>query len=227
MEFELPQHVVVEGPIGVGKTTLAVALADRLQGRLLLEQFEENPFLPLFYEDQERYALQTELSFLISRFRQQEAFVQGELFQKHTVSDYLFTKCALFASLTLESHELKLFEEVYSVLVARLPQPDLVIHLHAPIDVLMARISSRGRNYESEIKEDYLEQLSQLYHREFASARPYPVISLDTTNIDFREEDNIDRLLHLLASQHHGRITSETFMEAPTTSLLLQERAFA
>ena len=144
MEFELPQHIVVEGPIGVGKTTLAVALADRLDGRLLLEQFEENPFLPLFYEDQERYALQTELSFLISRFHQQESFVQGELFQKHTVSDYLFTKCALFASLTLESHELRLFEEVYSVLVASLPQPDLVINLQAPLDVLMSRISSRG-----------------------------------------------------------------------------------
>ena len=103
MDFVLPRNIVVEGPIGVGKTTLAEALAERLQGRLVLEQFAQNPFLPLFYRDPERYALQTELSFLINRFHQQEQYLQEELFFKHTISDYLFSKCALFASLTLNS----------------------------------------------------------------------------------------------------------------------------
>ncbi len=223
MEFELPQHIVVEGPIGVGKTTLAEALAERLNGRLLLERFEENPFLPLFYQDSERYALQTELSFLVSRYRQQEQFLQGELFFSHTISDYLFTKCALFASLTLQDHELDLFEEVYSVLETKLPSPDLVIHLQAPLEILLSRITSRGRSYEQEMQAEYLEQLSHLYHQEFSRPRDYPVIMLDTTGIDFRQPENIDRLLNLLASQEDGRIEYERFMDAPTTSLLLQE----
>lgn len=227
MEFELPRHIVVEGPIGVGKTTLAEALSRRLEGRLLLEQFEENPFLPLFYRDAERYALQTELSFLISRFRQQEQFLQGELFHRHTISDYLFSKCALFASLTLESHELKLFEEVYSVLETKLPPPDLVVHLHAPTEVLLTRISERGRSYEREIQSDYLEQLSQLYHQELARPRDFPVLSIDTTNVDFRESENIERMLHLILSQEAGRIDAERFFQAPTTSLLLHELSLA
>lgn len=222
-EFGLPRHVVIEGPIGVGKTTLAEALADRLEARLLLEKFEENPFLSLFYREPERYALQTELSFLVSRYRQQEQYLQGELFQRYTISDYLFSKCALFASLTLESHELQLFEDVYRVLNQKLPEPDLVVFLYAPVEVLLTRISERGRSYEQHIQPDYLEQLCHLYRQEFSRSRKYPVMTLDTTSIDFREPENIDRILHLMVSSQSGRIETERFMRAPTTSLLFGE----
>ena len=128
----------------------------------------------------------------------------------------------MFASLTLQDHELDLFEEVYSVLQTKLPPPDLVIHLQAPVDVLTKRIASRGRSYEQEIQSEYLEQLSQLYHQEFSRPRDYQVIMLDTTGIDFRKPENIDRLLNLMVSQEDGRIEHERFMDAPTTSLMLQ-----
>jgi deoxyadenosine/deoxycytidine kinase len=213
MEFQLPRNIVVEGPIGVGKTTLAESLAKRLNARLLLEKFEDNPFLPLFYKDPERYALQTELSFLISRFHQQESYRQEELFSTHTLSDYLFSKCALFASLTLGGRELQLFEEVYRVLERSIPHPDLVIHLQAPVNVLLQRIQHRGRAYEKEISADYLEQLCNLYYREFSSQTLYPVISLDTTAIDFRKSEHIDRLMMLIESRQRGWIKPEQFLE--------------
>lgn len=217
MEFHLPRHIVVEGPIGVGKTTLAESLAARLNGRLLLEQFEENPFLALFYKDAKRYALQTELSFLISRFHQQESFLQGELFKKHTIGDYLFSKCALFASLTLTNEELDLFEEVYSVLQRSVPEPDLVIYLHAPVNVLMQRIASRGRTYEREIEPDYLEGLCELYYQEFSGDRPYGILSIDTTKIDFRVPENIDRLFNIINSNFRGHVQPEEFLNIPVS----------
>ena len=215
MEFHLLRNIIVEGPIGVGKTTLAEGLATRLKGRILLEQFEENPFLPLFYTDAKRYALQTELSFLVSRFHQQEQYLQGELFYQHTVSDYLFSKCALFASLTLGKEELNLFEEVYNVLQRSVPVPDLVINLQAPVSVLMRRIACRGRVYEREIQAEYLEDLCRLYSREFSGDKPYKILSIDTTQIDFRIPENIDRLISLLSSNQLDLIRPEAFLSVP------------
>ncbi len=198
---EFPQIIAVEGPIGVGKTTLARALAEQLNARLILEKFDENPFLPLFYRNPERYALQTELSFLINRFSQQEKFKQVDLFAPYTVSDYLFDKSALFASLTLSDHELQLFKEVYSILRRHLPQPDLVIYLHAPVEVLLNRISLRGRSYERNIKREYLEQLCEIYHKEFSLPHDFPVVAIDTTEIDFRKTENVKSLLEIIKSE--------------------------
>lgn len=212
MPSPLPRYIVVEGPIGVGKTTLAEGLAKRLNGRLLLEQFEENPFLQKFYEDKERFAFQTELFFLLSRHRQQEAFIQEELFTQHTISDYYFEKCRMFANITLDDHELSMFDETYQILSRNIPRPDLVVHLLAPIDVLLERIASRGRSYETEMSPEYLEQLCAIYHQEFSRNVSFPVIHLDTTHIDFRDPENIMRLMHLIQQEEYGRIDPQAFL---------------
>lgn len=217
MDERIPRYIAVEGPIGVGKTTLVEALAQRLQARVLLEQFEENPFLPLFYRDQQRYALQTEMFFLLGRFRQQEEFLQSDLFQQYTVSDYIFPKCRLFATITLDNHELTLFDQFYHILERDIPAPDLVIHLHAPVETLLARIQQRGRSYESEIDPGYLEQVSQLYVQEFARPQSLPSLSIDTTDIDFRKASHVDRLLALIGEGRTGRISPEEFQHPKTS----------
>ena len=128
-------YIIVEGPIGVGKTTLVQRLAERLPCRSVYEVFEENPFLASFYQDRSRYAFQTEMFFLLSRFRQQEAFAQAELFQPYAISDYLFEKSRLFARETLPKYELGLFDDIFKVLCRTVPRPDLVVYLHAPLPV--------------------------------------------------------------------------------------------
>ena len=189
-----PSYIVVEGPIGVGKTTLVHALATRLHARTVYEVFEENPFLARFYEDPERYALPTEVFFLLSRFQQQERFAQEPLLQPLTVSDYLFQKCRLFASLTLRGSEFDLFTQMYDILERQVPRPDLVIHLHAPVDVLLGRIAQRGRDYEAGIGADYLEALCAGYRSTFASC-DLPRLDIDTSERDLRRDEEIDLLL--------------------------------
>src|SRR5690606_12825102 len=125
---EMPRYIIIEGPVGVGKTTLVNRLAERFHARTVLEIFEENPFLANFYKDRSRYAFQTEMFFLLSRYRQQEEFAQADLFSRLSISDYLFVKCRLFASLTLSDHELTLYDRMYSILSAQIPVPDVVIH---------------------------------------------------------------------------------------------------
>lgn len=208
----IPQYIVVEGPIGVGKTTLVDGLTERLDGRIMLEEFEENPFLSLFYQERDRFAFQTELFFLLSRFRQQEAFLQAELFRRHTVSDYFFFKCRLFATLTLSEHELLLFDQLYKILCRSLPQPDLVLYLHAPLSVLLERIAERGRSYEQDMDPEYLGQLCELYNQEFfRQQQQFPVISVDTTCVDFRIPQNVDALVELIRQGARGRIEASAF----------------
>ncbi|HEX8825267.1 MAG TPA: deoxynucleoside kinase, partial [Archangium sp.] len=142
------RYIVVEGPIGVGKTSLSNILAERFGARRIFERFEENPFLANFYEDRQKYAFQTQLFFLLSRFRQQEELVQQDLFNSVTVSDYLFAKDRIFACLTLDSHELALYDRVFEALSPRVNRPDLVIFLKARLDVLLYRIKKRGREFE-------------------------------------------------------------------------------
>ncbi len=207
-----PRYVVVEGPIGVGKTTLVEQLRSHLGARVILEQFEENPFLADFYRDRARYAFQTELYFLLSRFRQQEAFQQEDLFHQHTVSDYFFHKCRLFASINLSDHELALFDHIYQILRRSIPQPDLVIHLHAPVDILSQRILQRDRSYEREMDLAYLEQLSQLYTQELSHAHDIPVISLDTSFVDFRRPENVQILMEEIQAGKRGRLEVRGFL---------------
>ncbi len=176
--------IVIEGPIGVGKTSLSRLLADELDARLVLEVVEENPFLPAFYRDPAHHAFQTQAFFLLSRFRQQQALNQDALFHAHTVSDYLFDKDFLFASLNLEGDEWALYRELYQQLRPRLPSPDLVVYLRARPELLLERIARRGRSFETPIEAEYLRRIGEGYDRMFSHA-PYPVHVVEAEELDF------------------------------------------
>ncbi|NQW62597.1 MAG: deoxynucleoside kinase [Deltaproteobacteria bacterium] len=212
---QLPRFMVAEGVIGVGKTTLIEALSSRLDARTVFEVFEENPFLRDFYQDQARYALSTEMFFLLSRFNQQELFAQEDLLQRHSVSDYLFEKCRLFAGLTLASDEFALFSRVYEILARQVPKPDLVLYLTAPVDVLMERIAARGRDYERSITADYLAELDLRYRSYFASYTDAPVLIVDTTRIDFRDAAQLEQLMARMATGQGGELDADSLGQLP------------
>lgn len=198
--------IVIEGPIGVGKTSLARILAERLSARLLLEVVEENPFLARFYEDKERYAFQTEAFFLLSRFKQHAELSQTHLFQRHTVADYLFDKTYLFASLNLSGDEFELYRTLFDQLRTRLPDPDLTVYLRAEPELLLRRIAKRGRQFESEMSADYLRRIGGAYDEYFGTA-PFPVEVVDAAGLDFVEvEKDREELLERLL----GRLTAVT-----------------
>jgi deoxyadenosine/deoxycytidine kinase len=181
------RYVVIEGCIGVGKTTLTHLLSERLGARVVLEQFEENPFLPEFYEDQKAHAFKTQMFFLLSRFKQQEELHQQELFESRVVSDYLFAKDRIFAELTLSDSELALYEQVFDALQSKVPTPDLIVYLHAPINVILQRIQQRGRSYEQNMDPDYLDRLSAAYERFFGRYEASPTLIVDTQDLNFPE----------------------------------------
>jgi len=186
-----PRYIVVEGPIGVGKTSLVERLAERLSGRTLLETADDNPFLADFYKDRRRSAFQAQLWFLLSRFRQQQELAQGELFGQTLVADYLFAKDKIFAYLNLEDHELALYERVHALLEVRVPTPDLVIFLQANTETLLRRIHVRGKSYERELERKYLESLNTAYTHFFFHYEASPLLVVNTSDIDFvkRPED--------------------------------------
>jgi deoxyadenosine/deoxycytidine kinase len=186
-----PRYIVVEGPIGVGKTSLVDLLAERLDARKLMEVADDNPFLPEFYKDSRRYAFQTQLWFLLNRFRQQQELAQSDLFRQTLITDYLFAKDKIFAYLTLEDHELALYERVHGLLQGRVPTPDLVILLQANTEELVRRIAVRGKRYEREISRKYLEDLNAAYTHFFFHYSASPLLVVNTSDIDFvnRRED--------------------------------------
>lgn len=180
-----PRYLVVEGPIGVGKTSLVSRLADELGGRAVLEETENNPFLFRFYRDRRRWAFQTQLFFLLSRYRQQEDLAQQDLFSSATIADAFLPKDRIFASLNLSPDELVLYDQVYGLLRPRLPKPDLVIYLHAETDVLMQRVRQRGRDYEKDLTWEYLHDLNRAYNEFFFAYTETPLLVIQTTDIDF------------------------------------------
>lgn len=191
-----PNYIVVEGPIGVGKTTLVNRIADLYEVHTLFEVFEENPFLSKFYKDKDEYAFQTEMFFLLNRYRQQKEFAQRDLFANFSVSDYLFVKCRLFASLTLSDDELALYDRMYNILTHRVPDPDIVVHLRAPVSTLWKRIQERGRPYEQDMDRTYLERLRALYLNFFRYYDDAPVLEVDTSEVDFtRDEEAVYNLM--------------------------------
>lgn len=179
------RYIVVEGPIGVGKTSLSNLLAERFQARRILEVVEENPFLSSFYTDRHKYAFQTQIFFLLSRFRQQQELFQQDLFSAVTVSDYLFAKDRIFACLTLDSHEMALYDRVFEALGPRVTKPDVVVYLQARLDVLLHRIKKRGREFERKFDAGYLEELVHAYNDFFAHYTDTPLLVVNTSDIDF------------------------------------------
>jgi len=179
------RYIVVEGVIGVGKTSLTKLLATRLGGRLNLEVVEENPFLAKFYRDREAYAFQTQIFFLLSRYRQQQGLGQLDLFNATLVSDYLFAKDRIFANLNLADDELALYSQLATILEQRVLKPDLVIYLQARTEVLEQRIRWRGRAYEQDMEPDYLEALNGAYSYFFHHYKEAPLLVVNTDNLDF------------------------------------------
>ena len=179
-------YIAIEGAIGVGKTTLARLLQPSFEAELLLEVFEENPFLSDFYTDRARYAFQTQIFFLLSRYRQQRHSVPAILETgKALISDYTFAKDSLFARINLKGDELEMYDRVHEALAEKIPLPDLLVYLRADVDVLMQRIAMRDRTYERSIERDYIAQLSQAYEAFFSG--PYddtPVLAIDTNLLD-------------------------------------------
>jgi deoxyadenosine/deoxycytidine kinase len=185
------RYIVIEGPIGVGKTSVTKLLAKEFNARLILEKPEGNPFLSHFYEDRKKYAFQTQIFFLLSRFQQQKEIAQLELFNQTTLCDYLFAKDRIFASLNLDDHELALYDQIYNLLNGQIPSPDLVIYLQAKPDVLLHRIKSRNISYEKEIDLEYLKTLTEAYNYYFFHYDHTPLLVVDTSEINFvsRKED--------------------------------------
>ena len=185
------RYVAVEGVIGVGKTSLARLLAERSQARLVLEEVEENPFLKDFYRDRAQYAFQTQMHFLFSRYQQQRALRQMELFSERLVSDYLFQKDRIFATLNLSERELALYDKLVGWLEMDVMKPDVVVYLQAGTETLLERISRRGRPYERDIERSYLAALNEAYNHFFFHYVESPLLVVNTDSIDFvnRPED--------------------------------------
>jgi len=190
------KYIAVEGVIGVGKTTLAKMLAEKLQAQLILEVVEENPFLAEFYDDIEGKAFQTQMFFLLSRYRQMKKYFQIDAFQTNIVSDYMFMKDSIFAGLTLSDAELAMYKALFTILNDKLVQPDLIIYLYADLDRIIDRIHYRNRSFEHNIQPDYLANLSIAYEKYVSTHKGCPILKVDTNNINFlKSPKQFDNLL--------------------------------
>lgn len=210
---EHPGYIVVEGPIGVGKTTLARKLAESFGSDLLLEGVDENPFLTRFYQDQKSVALQTQLFFLFQRAGQIQSLRQADMFQPVRIADFIMEKDRLFAELTLDKEEFKLYQQVYEHLVLDAPVPDLVVYLQAPVETLRKRIAERGRAYERNLGNDYLSKLSESYMRYFHHYDDSALLIVNATEIDFANNENdyamlLEQVRKIKTGRHYFNPTS-------------------
>lgn len=203
--MKIPYHIAIEGTIGVGKTSLAGILGDRLEAKLILEEFEENPFLVEFYKDSDRFAFQTQLFFLLSRYRQQQQLQQTDLFTKTLISDYMFVKDRLFAALNLDDKEMSLYNTVARILEKNVASPDMVIFLQSDTDRLMQNIKLRGREYEKLIDWKYIDALNQMYNEYFFRYDDSPLLIINTNDIDFvNNKDDLEEIIKFIRTPGEG-----------------------
>ncbi len=194
--------ITIEGNIGAGKTTLALKLAEQLQARLILEEFADNPFLPKFYQQPDQYAFPLELFFMAERYKQlKEMLAAQDLFTRYTVSDYLFVKSLLFAKMNLQEDEFSLFQKLFDIINPQLAQPDLLIYLNAPVDLLQKNIRKRNRSYEQQIPDSYLLKVHDMY-AQYLRQHAVRTLMIDTTKMDFvRSENDYNALLAALDTE--------------------------
>ena len=198
--------IVIEGPLGVGKTSLAQRLSASFGSDLLLEDADENPFLERFYQNPRSVALQTQLFFLFQRARQMQELRQSDLFQPVRVADFILEKDRLFAELNLDEEEFKLYDQVYEHLTINAPLPDLVIYLQAPAEILLKRVAKRGRAYEQDLQHDYLIRLNEAYTRFFYDYNASPLLIVNAAEIDFVDnEEDYQMLLDYVCKITRGR----------------------
>jgi deoxyadenosine/deoxycytidine kinase len=198
-------HIVIEGPLGVGKTSLARMLAERLDGEPLLEDIEENPFLEDFYRDPRKYRFQTQIFFLLRRYQYSQEVSQIGLFNRVLISDYLFDKDRIFAEANLDEKEFWLYDQLYQLLRSRLAKPDLVIFLQARTDILMERIKQRGRKYERNVGYKYLDEINRSFNDFFFHYADAPLLVVNASEIDFvRIPEDFDDLVNRILEMRSG-----------------------
>ena len=196
------RHIAIEGVIGAGKTSLARRIAEHLPAKLVLERFEENPFLSKFYDDPQRFAFQTQLFFLLSRFKQQQDLIQADLFHRFLITDYIFEKDKIFAYLNLGDDELKLYETVMGAIEHSVPTPDLVVYIQSSVDRLMANIRLRNRDFERSMSEQYIRDLNEAYNYFFFRYKTSPLLIVNASQIDFvhNNDDFSDLMMEIFRS---------------------------
>tara|TARA_B100001146_G_C16200553_1_gene444265 strand:- start:7433 stop:8074 length:642 start_codon:yes stop_codon:yes gene_type:complete len=198
-------YIAIEGPIGVGKTSLAKLLSKRLSAKLILEKFEDNPFLSEFYDDPARFAFQTQLFFLLQRYQQQHDIRQVDMFHNLLISDYMFIKDRLFASLNLDDKEMNLYDSIANIMERNIINPDLIIYLQADTSTLMKNIDKRGRDFENNISYDYINALNEIYTEYFFRYNDTPLVIINTNNIDFvNNTEDLDQVIEYIRQPVSG-----------------------
>ncbi len=198
--------IAIEGAIGAGKTSLVNLLGKQQDARLVLENDEENPFLPDFYRDKESFAFQTQIYFLLNRYAQYQDLAQRDLFSSVVITDFLFQRDPIFATLNLKDHELQLYNQIYNLIKLRTPKPDLVIYLQADTKVLQQRIEKRNRDYESYLDSEYLEKVNKAFNNFFFYYSETPLLVVNTNEIDFVEKKgDLEKLIYKINHHRIGR----------------------
>lgn len=198
------RYIAIEGNIGAGKTSLATLIAEEYNAKLILEQFEDNSFLPKFYKEPDKYAFPLEMSFLASRFQQlKDELGNQDLFKSFTISDYFIIKSLIFAKKTLAEDEYGLYTRFFNIVLNQLPKPELLVYLHVDTPKLQENIKKRGRSYEQEIKDEYLEKISDGYFEFIKQQTSLPIVIVDTNNIDFvHNKDDYQKMISIINKEY-------------------------